>query len=184
MSRLAPLAALLCAACSPTPTPIALDGGVAACAGCHGDENAAWANPSSHRLLFQCVDCHAVADGPGVAGHAQSASCRRCHSEVTHHGACDACHDPHGSENAFLVRAAIALPDGGTALVHLTAPEGVSPDGLARAGADGGVPGTGLCEVCHDATGYFDDRGEGAPHHTEYCARCHDHQAGFAAVAQ
>lgn len=155
------------------------------CAACHVTEWAQWQNPSSHNHLFVCTDCHTTSTAVAGAGHATSPLCSTCHSETAHPAgaACTTCHDPHGSPNAFLIVPVLTRPAGGNADILVTAPEGASLDGLVRAGVDDGVAGTGLCETCHDSTTYYNAFGTGAPHPTEWCAECHDHQAGFAADA-
>ncbi|MBI5499164.1 MAG: hypothetical protein HY907_02905 [Deltaproteobacteria bacterium] len=151
------------------------------CVECHVEVAARWANPSSHELVLDCPICHAEAGEEPGPQHRTMPECATCHSERSHLFAttCTACHDPHGSANAFLLRETITTTDGRSAPVHVTAPEGASADGLARAGVTGEEAGTGLCEACHDATTYYTNRGDGAPHHADWCPTCHSHQEGF-----
>jgi predicted CXXCH cytochrome family protein len=153
------------------------------CLGCHDAAvGAAWANLSSHKVLHDCKVCHALS-APSGAGHAAKKACGDCHSSRAHPQAttaCSACHDVHGSANAFLVRTSIVRPDGTAATIHLSKPEGASNDGLARAGVEGATAGTGLCEVCHQGTAHYDAAGTGSAHSTLHCTLCHSHQDGFA----
>lgn len=155
---------------------------LAHCAGCHTDVVARLALPSSHHALFDCLGCHATSTKGGGPGHASTRECAACHSEAAHPAGarCGTCHDAHGTPNAFLVNEGVPLTHGGLAYVRVTKPEGASADGLARAGVKGARAGTGLCEVCHDATKHYDRDGLGAPHDAAWCGTCHDHAAGFA----
>lgn len=151
------------------------------CLSCHAEVAAAWEDPSSHRLVLDCEICHAELAGEEGAGHRDIPDCATCHSERTHApaGDCSVCHEPHGSVNAFLLRASISVPGEAAAAVHVTAPEGASVDGLVRAGVDGAQAGTGLCEICHATTTYYRRTGDGAAHETDWCPLCHSHQDGF-----
>ncbi len=150
------------------------------CLSCHAPEAEAWQNPSSHRSLFACTTCHAELKKTPGPGHADKPACADCHSEEPHptsNAACTGCHDQHGSLNIFLIRQRITRPDGTSADVHFTAPEGASADGLVHTGA---AVGTGLCETCHTETAHYLASGQGSPHYAEHCTECHQHQVGFA----
>jgi hypothetical protein len=151
-----------------------------ACLDCHTEIAPRWALPSSHGRLLDCTHCHGTF-GPGGPGHSDSRACSDCHSERTHpaSAACTKCHDPHGTENAFVVRESIEIRPGTQVAVHFTTVEGASADGLARAGVEGQAAGTGLCEVCHATTRFYPSSGQGEPHETGWCPRCHLHQNGF-----
>jgi hypothetical protein len=149
---------------------------VAACLACHPEVSAAWAKPSSHKLLLGCAGCH--------DGHASTAACSSCHSSVSHpaEASCTSCHDPHGSANLYGVRESLTRPDRTVAKVEFGLPEGAAALGLVRSGGDGGVAGAGLCETCHRYTRYFRGDGGTAPHASGWCARCHSHAQGFQPV--
>lgn len=196
---LALVVAALAAACPAVePPPSAVDAGadlqglpadparMAQCFSCHTDVQTDFARASSHALLFDCDGCHVVHDLEGGAGHAERPQCSQCHSQAPHPSdyACVTCHAPHGSENAFLLRASIPRPDGSAIAVHVTLPEGATADGLVRAGVDGQSAGTGLCEACHTSTAYYTSDGAGAAHHSQWCGQCHSHQHAFAPPAQ
>lgn len=152
------------------------------CMVCHGVAYVGqWPGGASHRLLTGCVGCHALSK-PAGAGHASLPACDSCHSEVAHPkgSACTACHDPHGSPNAFLVRPQITLPSGAKASIHLTKPQGASADGLTHPGSSTNQTGAGLCEACHTKTAYYNATGTAKPHETAWCGTCHDHAGGFA----
>lgn len=187
------LAALL-AGCggaqAPSAAPLAGTGPdpavVRACLDCHASVGAAWRFASSHSTLLDCAGCHTELSPTPGPGHQARPACARCHSEAAHPSAaaCTACHAPHGSGNAFFVPASITLPAGGTAAIHFTVPAGASADGLVRQGVAGEQAGTGLCEVCHQATRHYNQSGTAAAHDAGWCARCHDHQRGFASPAR
>lgn len=155
------------------------------CLSCHGEVDDDWQHPSTHRQLLDCFSCHTVRDVPPGPGHAERSQCTACHSQAVHSDqSCTTCHNQHGSSNAYLIRTVLTLPDGSTANIHFTRPEGASADGLVRAGVDGESAGTGLCEVCHDSKRrYYNRDGNGAPHETTWCANCHKHSTGFDPVA-
>ncbi len=178
---LAALASASCVEVGRFETPDAGVDGPLACFRCHADKEEPWSHPSSHRLLFRCEDCHAYLSAYGP-GHAVRRPCSNCHSEQAHPAGaeCTGCHTPHGSANAFLLKESIVTPAGSAAQVHVTKAEGASPEGLVRAGVDGQPAGSGLCEVCHRATGHYNSAGTAAPHESGWCGRCHSHQRAFA----
>ena len=92
------------------------------CYSCHGPIKAEFARPFRHRVnegLIQCTDCHNVHGAYRLARSLRSSpqqneSCYKCHTEkqgpfVFEHapvktGGCTACHTPHGSVNARLLK--------------------------------------------------------------------------------
>lgn len=151
----------------------------ARCLECHSSLAEDWSRISSHSLVLGCTICHKVSDPSGGPGHAAVPACDECHSSVAHPSgaACARCHAVHGSPNAFLIPVQFETSDGTRVEIHVTAPDGATPDGLAHTGAEAG---TGLCEVCHTRTFYYRADGLGAPHDTDYCGHCHEHAMGFA----
>ena len=151
-----------------------------ACLDCHTEIAPRWALPSSHGVLLDCTSCHGTR-GPGGPGHSSTRPCSDCHSQGSHPAAaeCATCHEPHGTANAFLVLESIEVRYGVSVDVHFTAAEGASADGLAHAGVVGAAAGTGVCEVCHASTRFYPASGDGQPHETGWCPRCHLHQNGF-----
>jgi predicted CXXCH cytochrome family protein len=90
---------------------------------------------------------------------------------------CLKCHDPHGSENAHLIRTAIRTA-GRVRPIDFHDAGGAVPGGFV----DPTRPGRGLCEVCHRTTKFYLANGRGQPHFTDDCALCHDHAAAFEPV--
>lgn len=153
---------------------------VCVAAPCHGSVAKAMEHGSSHAVLLRCRDCHEVLRLDASPGHARTAHCSDCHSQRVHGGAgCDVCHAPHGTSNAFLLRETLAVDEDRIAIVRVVRPEGASWSGLARAGVPGAKAGTGVCEVCHDATRFYDRAGAGEPHDSAWCGGCHLHDLGF-----
>jgi predicted CXXCH cytochrome family protein len=154
------------------------------CLSCHDETKEQWDNLSSHRVLYDCSFCHETVAESGE-GHAASKDCSACHSHTPHPPSeCSACHEPHGTINAFLMKDTIKLADGSEVPVHVTKPEGASKNGLARAGVEGEKAGSGLCEVCHQNTKYYNSKGDGEAHDTDFCGHCHDHEEGYKAVIE
>ena len=169
----------------------------AECATCHGAQVGAWENFSSHRALYECAFCHEEADSIPGPRHRTSSWCDRCHSEQGHPPKgiwssrdargdfCLSCHDPHGSKNIYLIRESLSAGFGKTACVDFRNVEGRGDFSFAELGAEEGgengrEPGSGLCEVCHRWTKFYDRYATGEDHFTGRCTGCHDHALGFA----
>lgn len=156
------------------------------CAFCHTDTAARMVLYGGHgSLRVKCQRCHADLT-PGRVGpeHASIPACADCHRRPQTHmdpaagtpQQCLVCHTPHGSPNLFLVDEEITTPSETTVTIDFTNLLGKA-DGSFASASD---PGTGLCEVCHSTTRYYNSEGDGEPHFTNVCTVCHTHAAAFA----
>jgi len=73
---------------------------------------------------------------------------------------------------------------GGCVSVDFQNVEGKADFSYAELGEEEGgqndrEPGSGLCEVCHILTRYYNRYGTGEDHFTSRCADCHNHGSGF-----
>ena len=132
------------------------------CFQCHTDVKSAFSMPFHHKVnegVVQCSDCH---DPHGTFGKAnlkstaaQTQVCTKCHSEmagpfVYEHApikaeGCTACHTPHGSANARLLK----RPS-----VNLVCVECHSPSPNFTAGSDNhnqNSASINTCTICHSA---------------------------------
>lgn len=166
---------------TPALDPIAVYG---ACAECHHDLAAGMTTTGGHSSpAVKCTLCHEqLLDVPGP-GHESVPRCATCHAKQETHfdpaagtpGECLVCHTPHGSPNLLLVNPAIVTPEGGEAPITFANLKGKADGSFASATA----PGTGVCEVCHAATRFYNSAGTGQAHFTFPCYTCHPHGAGF-----
>ena len=161
------------------------------CAACHSIQTLQGAATGGHAIVLDCASCHADRR-PGRVGprHRAVARCAECHDTVGHpdraklqrprsaNRNCLTCHDPHGSTNRKLVRTEILWRQ---KVLHatFTSDAGAAPGGFT----DPGAPGDGLCEICHRHTDVYRHNGTGAPHFTDRCTLCHEHDVHFAPVA-
>lgn len=127
-------AGVVCSNChsihrSPAPKFLLAKRQMDLCYGCHTSVRAEFSMPFKHRVnegFMQCTDCHNPHGGspptwragqrPRMSEHAlgNEQSCLKCHSDkrgpfVFEHAAvrvdgCEACHKPHGSMNARLLK--------------------------------------------------------------------------------
>lgn len=157
------------------------------CTFCHGDvAEPMYATGGHGGYKVVCTGCHDEDLTPGRVGpnHRNVPACADCHTQQQTHmdpaagtpQQCLVCHTPHGSPNLYLVNTDIATPSGADAPIDFTNLLGKA-DGSFASATD---PGTGLCEVCHSTTFYYNNRGDGAPHFTNTCTVCHKHSAAFA----
>ncbi len=163
------------------------------CGRCHDSKVAQVATTGGHAADVDCVDCHEDRrPGRFARRHRTIPTCLTHHvSPTTRHpplpakraargvqGNCLACHDPHGSTNAHLVRTAIPTGRFRQRAVQFTNDSGAATGSFV----DPAAPGRGLCEVCHRRTDFYRANGHGKPHFTESCVLCHEHDAGFLPV--
>lgn len=166
---------------TPPLDPIAVYG---SCAACHQGIAASLTTNGGHgSLTVKCTLCHEqLAEIPGP-GHESVPQCAACHpAQETHFDPaagtpqqCLVCHTPHGSPNLLLVNRTILTPQGADAPIRFTNLKGRADGSFASVSH----PGTGVCEVCHDTTRFYNNTGTGAPHFTFPCYTCHPHGAGF-----
>ena len=157
------------------------------CLACHSAQADAWQNNSSHKTLYDCAFCHEqVLDTPGV-GHRAKPGCDDCHSEATHIPtyyptggfrliSCTTCHDPHGSQNIYLVQRHVLTGPGELSPINFQSIVGLGAGSYAA--TEPGA-GSGLCEACHTATKFYNRYGTGEAHFTTRCTDCHNHAFGF-----
>jgi predicted CXXCH cytochrome family protein len=162
------------------------------CSDCHSNLVDNWlSHSSSHSLLFTCEFCHEQKKNTGSAGHMANSECNECHTEVMHfplisltRSQCTVCHNPHGSSNLYLIKESIEFDKNPESPVIFHSLAGKGDYSFAELGEDEGgkngmARGTGLCEVCHSTTIYYNSSGNGAEHFTERCIDCHKHTLGF-----
>ena len=166
--------------------PPPLDAVYGQCVFCHSDIAAPMLAFGGHgSLRVKCQRCHDDLT-PGRVGpdHASVPACANCHTKQETHmdpaagtpQQCLVCHTPHGSPNIYLVNPDVTTPSETTVPIDFTNLLGKA-DGSFASASD---PGTGLCEVCHSTTRYYNSAGDGAPHLTNTCTVCHTHAAAFA----
>ena len=91
---------------------------------------------------------------------------------------CWDCHDGHGDSNAFMIQAAVAkTSDLTTGAPIVTAATVFTSFATGSDYATSSEPYTGLCQVCHSSTSYYNPSANG--HYTDKCTLCHPHAGGF-----
>ena len=167
--------------------PPSIDQVYGQCTFCHDDVAVPMYATGGHGgYNVSCNRCHNQDLTPGRVGpnHRNVPACADCHKkQMTHMDPaagtpqqCLVCHTPHGSPNLYLVNTDISTPDSYVAPIDFTNLLGKA-DGSFASVSD---PGTGVCEVCHSTTFYYNNTGTGAPHFTNTCTVCHKHDAAFA----
>jgi len=176
-----------------------IEAGSQGCTDCHTTQATAWSNFSSHQGIYSCTFCHEEADPSPGEGHRTSPWCNQCHSEAGHpperpgvsseserfrFTTCLTCHDPHGSRNIYLIRERLLIGQGETVPIDFRNIEGradfsYAERGTEEGGRNGLEPGTGLCEVCHTRTEFYNRTATGGNHYAGRCAGCHNHAIGF-----
>ena len=166
---------------TPPLDPIAVYG---QCAECHDGIATRLTDTGGHASLdLKCEFCHAeLLPIPGP-GHRAVPQCADCHQDQeTHHDPaagtpqqCLVCHTPHGSPNLLLVNLVIRTPEGDDAPIHFTNLMGQADGSFASVTR----PGTGVCEVCHTTTRFYNNTGTGEPHFGFPCYTCHPHTDAF-----
>jgi predicted CXXCH cytochrome family protein len=164
----------------------AFDAGI--CARCHATQAALAASTGGHAPLLDCTTCHEDRR-PGSFGRRHRSiptSCTSHHAMPTEthpsptralrrarlRRSCLKCHDPHGSQNAHLIRTRVFTRNRFRPIAFHDATGFVDPT----------APGRGLCEVCHRRTRFYPANGHGESHYSGDCTLCHDHAAGFRPV--
>lgn len=164
------------------------------CINCHEEVINRWEmNTSSHSIIFSCDFCHEQKRNRPGDGHMSSTECKTCHTEITHipligmtEKLCTSCHEPHGTSNLYLIKERIELSQHHDIDIKFNSLEGKADWSFAELeenadGSNGMEPGTGLCEICHLTTIYYNSAGNGGPHFTQRCIDCHKHITGFLA---
>jgi len=133
-----------------------------------------------------CQNCHA-SDSAGVTIDATPKNGVSKIGSIhygTNHGAannggqfCWDCHDAHGDGNAFMIHAAVAkTSDATTGVPTSTVPTVFTAFASGSDYARTSPSYTGICQVCHTSTQYYNPSANG--HSTDKCTTCHVHSDG------